>query len=297
MNDFSAVKNCINLYADNFEKKLSTCFSDEKNEYAVINDACKYSLLLGGKRLRPYLINRFYSLCGGKDNASFAFEAAIECIHTYSLIHDDLPCMDNDDMRRGKPSCHIKFGEANALLAGDALLTASFGIVAKSKGISAENKLRAIALLSDCAGIDGMIGGQVVDLLYENKAADENILRLICSLKTGALIKAACSIGCVLADADDNKIKAAEKYAEHLGLAFQIVDDILDETSTAEKLGKPIHSDKENNKSTFVSILGIDKCRELVAELTEKAKASLNIFGAQADELKLLADYLCNRDY
>jgi geranylgeranyl pyrophosphate synthase len=205
--------------------------------------------------------------------------------------------MDNDDMRRGKPSCHVKFGEANALLAGDALLTAAFGLAAESTASSAESKLNAISVLSRRAGIDGMIGGQVVDLIYEEKTADESVLKLICSLKTGALIKAACSIGCVLAGADKKKVKAAEDYADYLGLAFQIVDDILDETSTAEKLGKPIHSDKENNKSTFVSLFGIDKCKKLVEELTNMAKTSLQPFGPEADELKTLADYLCNRDY
>lgn len=297
MSDFKMVKQAVSTYANEFESRLSNCFSEEKSEYAIINEACRYSLLLGGKRLRPFLINRFYKLCGGEGEVSFGFEAAIECIHTYSLIHDDLPCMDDDDMRRGNPSCHIKFGEANALLAGDALLTSAFGIAAKTKGINAENKLRAIALLSDRAGIDGMIGGQVVDLIYEEKCANEEILRLICSLKTGALIKAACTIGCVLADADEEEIKAAELYAEKLGLAFQIVDDILDETSTEEKLGKPIHSDKENNKSTFVSIFGIEKCQKIVDELTAEAKSALDVFGDDASELKDLADYLCNRDY
>lgn len=297
MNENNQVKRAIKDYAAEFENRLSACFSENNTEYAVITDACRYSLLLGGKRLRPYLMHCFYKLCGGEGDGSFGFEAAIECIHTYSLIHDDLPCMDNDDMRRGKPSCHIKFGEANALLAGDALLTAAFGIAAEKTVSSAENKLRAISLLSRHAGIDGMIGGQAVDLIYEEKIADESVLKLICSLKTGALIKAACTIGCVLAGADEEKISAAEAYADYLGLAFQIVDDILDETSTVEKLGKPIHSDKGNNKSTFVSIFGIDRCKELVFELTDKAKEALNVFGPEAEGLKNLADYLCNRDY
>ena len=136
MNDFTEVKKSINTYAEEFEKKLSACFAESDTEYSVITDACRYSLLLGGKRLRPYLMHSFYKLCGGEGDGSFGFEAAIECIHTYSLIHDDLPCMDNDDMRRGKPSCHVKFGEANALLAGDALLTAAFGIAAESTASS-----------------------------------------------------------------------------------------------------------------------------------------------------------------
>lgn len=292
------IKDNIKRYADEFEKKLDAAFSKESSEYSILNDACRYSLLLGGKRLRPFLIREFYKLCGGKEELSINFEIATECIHTYSLIHDDLPCMDDDDTRRGKPSCHIKFGEANALLAGDALLTAAFGIAAASdERLGAENILKAAKLLSDHAGIDGMIGGQVVDLLYEHRRADEDILKLICSLKTGALIKVSCLIGCVLAGADEEKQAAAKKYAENIGLAFQIVDDILDETGDEAKLGKPVHSDKSNEKSTFVSFLGIEECRRLVLKLTNEAKSALDIFGARANNLKELADYLCLRDY
>ena len=287
----------IKNYAVGFEEYLSGLIREDSKEYSVVADACRYSLLIGGKRLRPFLIREFYTLCGGKGDHSKNFEAAIEFIHTYSLIHDDLPCMDNDDMRRGKPSCHIKFGEANALLAGDALLTEAFGIASKTENISAENLIKAITALSEYAGINGMIGGQTVDLLYEEKAADEEVLSLICRLKTGALIKSACTIGCLLAGADQKQINAAKEYAEAVGIAFQMVDDILDETGSAEKLGKPIHSDKENNKSTFVSLLGIEECRRRVAELTEKAKAAVCVFGDKANDLIDLADYLCKRDY
>lgn len=291
------IENKISIYAQNFERDLSALFAHGSLEYDVIYDACSYSLLLGGKRLRPFLLHEFFRLCGGRNNASFNFEAAIECIHTYSLIHDDLPCMDDDDVRRGKPSCHKQFGEANALLAGDALLTKAWSLAASTENIDSGYVLSAIAVLSSCAGIDGMIGGQVVDLKYEERQASEEILKLICKLKTGALIKAACSIGCILAGADDKRIIAAERFAEYLGLAFQIVDDILDETSTVEKLGKPIHSDKENQKSTFVTLFGIEKCKEIVAELTDKAKAELELFGTEAEDLKALADYLCTRDH
>lgn len=293
------IKESLAEYADYLEGAIECCYEEQEQqpEYEIINDACRYSLLLGGKRIRPFLLNRFYTLCGGQGVGSIFFEIAIECIHTYSLIHDDLPCMDNDDMRRGKPSCHIKFGESYALLAGDALLTEAFAFATSAPNVDSEYILRGITELARYAGTDGMIGGQAVDLLYENKTADADILKLICSLKTGALIKAASKIGCILAGADEEKISAAEKYADNLGLAFQIVDDILDETSTAEKLGKPIHSDKENNKATFVSLYGIDKCRELVSELTENAKSALEIFGDDADELREFADYMCARDY
>lgn len=287
----------IKNYAVGFEEYISSLICEENKEYSVVADACRYSLLIGGKRLRPFLIREFYTICGGKDHGSKNFEAAIEFIHTYSLIHDDLPSMDNDDMRRGKPSCHIKFGEANALLAGDALLTEAFGVASKTEGIPAENVIKAIAALSECAGINGMIGGQTVDLLFEEKTADEETLSLICRLKTGALIKAACTIGCLLAGADEKRMAAAKEYAEAVGIAFQMVDDILDETGSVEKLGKPIHSDKENDKSTFVSLLGIEECKRRVAELTEKAKAALIVFGDKANDLAELADYLCKRDY
>lgn len=291
------INEALSSYAESFEKGLSSAFSNQPCEYEILYDACRYSLLIGGKRIRPFLINRFFRLCSGNLRGSENFEYAIECIHTYSLVHDDLPSMDNDDMRRGKPSCHIKFGEANALLAGDALLTKAFSFAAKTEQLKPDNVLKAICVLADNSGIDGMIGGQVIDLIYEDKTADENILKTICSLKTGALIKAACKIGAILGGADKERIAAAESYAEHLGLAFQIVDDILDVVGDQDKLGKPINSDLENNKSTFVTLFGIEKCKKLVDELTEKAKSSLDIFGESADELKALADYLCKRDY
>ncbi len=291
------IKSKISAYADLFEEKASKLYENEKCEYSLVYDACRYSLLLGGKRLRPFLMNSFYKLCGGSGDGIFNFEAAIESIHTYSLIHDDLPCMDDDDMRRGKPSCHKKFGEANALLAGDALLTKAFELAADTKEIEPALVLKGIKTLSSLSGIEGMIGGQVVDLLYENKNADEEILKLICRLKTGALIKAACTIGCILAGAEEKEISAAADYAENLGLAFQIVDDILDVTSTTEKLGKPVNSDMNNNKSTFVSLYGIENCKGIVARLTEQAKNSLSVFAGSTEDLKALADYLCTRDY
>ncbi len=291
------IKTKISNYAQSFEKTAENFYSHPESEYSLVYDACRYSLLLGGKRLRPFLMHSFYKLCGGKNEGVSNFEVAIESIHTYSLIHDDLPCMDNDDMRRGKASCHRQFGEANALLAGDALLTKAFEFASETEGIDPLLVLKAIKTLASLSGADGMIGGQVVDLKYENLSADETILKLICRLKTGALIKAACSIGCILAGADEDKIHAAESYAEYLGLAFQIVDDILDVTGSAEKLGKPINSDIDNNKSTFVSLYGIEKCKTIVAELTLKAKSALDIFGDDAIDLVNLADYLCTRDY
>ena len=287
----------LKKYADCFEEELSTFYSEKNTSYKIVLDAMSYSLRLGGKRLRPYLLRQFYSLCGGENNSSINFEVAIESIHTYSLIHDDLPCMDDDDMRRGKPSCHKKYGEAYALLAGDGLLTEAFGIAARTENIDSKLVVKALAVLSELSGVSGMIGGQTIDLLSEDKTVGEEVLREICSLKTGALIKAACTIGCILANASENEILAATKFAECLGLAFQIEDDILDCIGDEQKLGKPIHSDEDNNKSTFVTVFGVEKCKEKVARLTEEAKNSLNIFGSKADNLKALADFLCNRDY
>lgn len=291
------IKQSLKQYAEFLEEQIEYLYDTDPCAYDIVYDACRYSLLLGGKRIRPFLLNRFYKLCGGMDDLSLHFEVAIECIHTYSLIHDDLPCMDNDDMRRGKPSCHKRFGESFALLAGDALLTSAFELASYTSDINSKNVLAAISELAGYAGIDGMIGGQAIDLLYENKSADVEILKQICSLKTGALIRAACRIGCILAGASKEEVAASDDYAKCLGLAFQIVDDILDEIGDAKKLGKPIHSDKESNKSTFVSLFGIEKCKEMVIELTEQAKQALEIFGEDADEFKSLADFLCYRDY
>lgn len=290
-------KTYLKKYADSFEEALSLFYSDNNESYKIVLDAMSYSLRLGGKRIRPYLLRQFYLLCGGENNSSINFEVAIESIHTYSLIHDDLPCMDDDDMRRGKPSCHKKYGEAYALLAGDGLLTEAFGIAAKTKNIDSSLVVKALSVLSELSGVKGMIGGQTIDLLSEGKTVCEEVLREICALKTGALIKSACTIGCILANASENEILAATKYAECLGLAFQIEDDILDCIGDEQKLGKPIHSDEDNNKSTFVTVFGIERCREKVARLTEEAKNALNVFGSKADNLKALADFLCNRDY
>lgn len=287
----------LKKYADSLEEALNSFYSEKNTNYKIVLDAMNYSLRLGGKRIRPYLLRQFYLLCGGENNASVNFEVAIESIHTYSLIHDDLPCMDDDDMRRGKPSCHKKYGEAYALLAGDGLLTEAFGIAAKTQNVDSKLVVKALSRLSSLSGVDGMIGGQTIDLLSEGKKVGEDVLREICSLKTGALIKAACTIGCILANSSEEQEKAASKYAECLGLAFQIEDDILDCIGDEQKLGKPIHSDEENEKSTFVTVFGIDKCKEKVASLTQEAKDALSIFGKKADNLKALADFLCNRDY
>ena len=260
----------------------------------IVSEAMKYSVRNGGKRIRPMLTLEFCRACGADPEKALPFACAVEMIHTYSLIHDDLPCMDDDDYRRGKPSCHIAFGEANALLAGDALLTLAFETAVKAD-VAAENVVRAVKELSYSAGILGMVGGQVLDLQNENKALTRTELEQIHNLKTGELIRVACVLGCVAAGADEEKIKSAEAYARGIGLTFQIVDDILDVTSDAETLGKPIGSDAENKKTTYVSLLGIEKSKEVAAELTQKAKEALAVYDENTEALSELADNLLIR--
>ena len=220
-------------------------------------------------------------------------------IHTGSLIHDDLPCMDNDDLRRGKPSNHKVFGEDIALLAGDALLTLAFEILTNEKTVKicgTSACCRGVSVLSKYAGATGMIGGQVIDLMSENTNAPIEVLREMDYKKTACLIKAACELGCISAGANDKQIKAASEFGECIGIAFQIQDDILDVTSSDEELGKPVGSDAENSKSTYVSLLGIEKCRELVDELTEKAVNALHGFDGDTKELEEFAYKLAKRN-
>ncbi len=253
----------------------------------IVSEAMKYSVRNGGKRVRPILVLEFCKACGGDVNKALPLACAVEMIHTYSLIHDDLPCMDDDDYRRGKPSCHIAFGEANALLAGDSLLTLAFETVANAD-LNADLVVMASKELAKAAGILGMVGGQVLDLQNENKALTVADLEKIDNLKTGELIRISCVLGCIAANSID-KIPSAEKYAKGIGLAFQIVDDILDVTSDAETLGKPIGSDSENQKSTYVSLLGVDKSREIAKALTKESVEALADFSFDTSSLKQLA--------
>jgi geranylgeranyl diphosphate synthase type II len=219
-------------------------------------------------------------------------------IHTYSLIHDDLPCMDNDDYRRGQPSNHKVFGEDMALLAGDALQSMAFAAMLDEKAASAvgwRSAVKAAAILAEKSGLLGMVGGQTIDLMNEGKSADLETLRLMDEKKTANLIEAACMMGCVAAGAKDDLVKAAERYAHAVGLAFQIVDDILDVTSTTDELGKPVGSDRENDKSTYVSLLGIEECRDLADELTNEAIKALAAFKGDTSFLASFARKLAKR--
>lgn len=261
-----------------------------------IADAMDYSLEAGGKRIRPVLVLAFCHMCGGDYKKAAAPAAAIEMIHTFSLIHDDLPCMDDDDFRRGKPSCHKQFGEACAVLSGDALAIRAFQIIAESD-LKDKVKVKLIKEIACSSGVEGMIGGQIIDMENEQRSeiSEEN-LRIMYALKTGMLIKTSCVMGCIAADATDEQIKNAQEYANCLGLAFQIIDDILDVTGDEEILGKPIGSDAEENKTTFVTLYGIDRAKEEAAKLTEKAMEILNKFDNN-EFLKELTKYLLNRNY
>ena len=272
----------------------------EKDEYIKnLVDSMEYSLTAGGKRIRPMLVLEFARLCGGSEEAAMPFACALEMIHTYSLIHDDLPCMDNDDLRRGKPTNHKVFGEGCALLAGSGLLTLAFETASSEKAVMLngnEKCLSAVKVLSQIAGAQGMLGGQIIDLESEGKKVGVDHLKVMDSKKTGALIIGAAKLGCISAGATEQQMKAAVSYAENIGLVFQIVDDVLDITSSTEKLGKPVGSDSENEKSTYAALLGVDECMRISKELTEKAADSVDMFEGDTTALRDFAYFLLNRE-
>ena len=262
-------------------------------------EAMAYSLLDGGKRIRGCLTLAMCELCGGEVQSALPLACAVEMVHAYSLIHDDLPCMDNDDLRRGKPSCHIKFGEGTALLAGDALLTHAFSAASDAYfngTLPAETVLRCVNQLSRAAGVEGMIGGQVIDTAPEEVPMTPEQLEAMHSMKTGALIRSAAVLGCLAAGAPRDVVMQADLYAAKIGLAFQIVDDILDATEESEKLGKST-SDADNNKTTYITLYGVEKAREMVRRLV--LEADLAVKGTVLDDEMLyeLADTLAKRHH
>ena len=284
-------------YKATIESEIDRLYpSVDTSWYKEVIDASRYSLTLGGKRIRPIIMLEFCKLFGGDIQKVINFAVALEMIHTYSLIHDDLPCMDNDDMRRGKPSCHIKFGEDIALLAGDTLLTESFKIAANSKAHDCL-KIKAISILAERAGLHGMIGGQVMDLSFEKNKPDLDLLRTMYIKKTGCLISAAAEIGAIIGGATDEEVAIAKNYAVNLGLAFQIIDDILDVTGDEAVLGKPIGSDNENGKTTFVTLLGLEKAKTVAKELTDEALGLLSMLSGDTTNLRLITSYLLERNY
>ena len=295
MNNYK--KKTLNEYISFTESTLKKfSYKNKLGLQSSVADAMNYSLEAGGKRIRPVLVLAFCHMCGGDYRKAAAPAAAIEMIHTFSLIHDDLPCMDNDDFRRGKPSCHKKFGEACAVLAGDALAIRPFQVIAESE-LNDSMKIKLIAELACSSGAEGMLGGQIIDLENEQRRTvnGEN-LRMMYALKTGRLIKTSCVMGCIAAEASDEQVKNAEEYAHCLGLAFQIIDDILDVTGDEAALGKPIGSDAEENKTTFVTLYGIENAREEAVKLTDKAMKILGRFDNN-EFLIELTKYLLDRNY
>lgn len=286
----------LDEHISRFNKHIGEYMPRENPLYNSVINAMNYSLTAGGKRIRPALVYEFCTACGGNADDASAAACAVEMIHTYSLIHDDLPCMDDDDFRRGRQSCHKAFGEDIALLAGDALQALAFETVAKTpESVDSRRVLKASAFLAKRCGAAGMVGGQIIDLACEGRHAPIDTLTTMYLLKTGALIEAASVMGCIIGGGSKEQIAAASSFANKLGLAFQIQDDVLDVEGDEALLGKPIGSDEASDKSTYVSLIGLSHSKELVKKYTDEAKASLEIFGSRADRLRDLADYLIIR--
>ena len=257
------------MYIEMVEKALDRYVSTQRCNNDHVLEAMRYSVLGGGKRIRALLVLNFNRILGGAANDAMEFAAAIEMMHAYSLIHDDLPCMDDDDLRRGKPSCHVAFGEAIALLAGDALQTLAFETLARNTSLEPAQVLQAVRELAAAAGSRGMVGGQTVDI--EGTAQTVEQLTGMCMMKTGALIKCAVRLGCLSVGADEASMAQADIYADAIGLAFQIRDDILDVIGSTEELGKPVGSDAEQQKATFATVLGTERAQSLAEKLTRTA--------------------------
>jgi geranylgeranyl diphosphate synthase type II len=264
---------------------------------ATLHKAMRYSLFAGGKRLRPVLCLAAAEACGGKTSAALPQACAVECIHTYSLIHDDLPSMDNDDLRRGRPTCHKVFGDGIAILAGDALLTIAFEIATHTKAVSRYDLRDIFRELTDAAGSRKLIAGQVADLEAEGRRINRAQVRSIHENKTAALLTASIKLGAMAANASAKQLSAVTAFGRALGLAFQVIDDILDVTQTSEKLGKSAGKDLAAKKATYPAVIGLEKSREEARRLTSQAHAALKSLGENARVLRALADYLLAREY
>ena len=284
-----------NEYKNMIDAALKGCFKDTENmPQAGLAEAMRYSLLAGGKRIRPMLVLEFCRIAGGNIEKALPVACGIEMLHTYSLIHDDLPCMDNDDLRRGRPTNHVVYGQCTATLAGDALQAEAFATVL-SADLPGDCKAACASILAGAAGLDGMCGGQYLDMLGEGKILTEQELTDINSRKTGALLTAACQMGVAAAGGSRIMHMAAAQYGAALGMAFQIRDDMLDVLSTKEELGKPVGSDKNENKNTYMALLGRDGCEKTVMELTEFAKNILSEAFTDTEFLRGLADSMAQR--
>ena len=283
-----------NEYKKYVDAKLSEYFKPSGLSYDGLLESMHYSLTAGGKRIRPMLVLEFCRISGGNIEKTLPVACAIEMLHTYSLIHDDLPCMDNDALRRGKPTNHVVYGECTATLAGDALQAEAFGTIARSQ-LPAEARVTCVEILADAVGSDGMCAGQYLDMVGEHKRLSEDELNDINSRKTGSLLTAACRMGVAAAGGNEAMLEAAAQYGACVGAAFQIRDDILDVISTSEELGKPIGSDAQEHKNTYMTLLGEYKCMQMIEKLTDQAKNA--VAGAFEDTKFLceLADSMVTR--
>lgn len=281
-------------YKELIDSELEKYFRNKNMSYDGLLEAMDYSLTAGGKRIRAILVLEFCRVCGGDINKALPIACAIEMLHAYSLIHDDLPCMDDDDLRRGKPTNHKVYGECTAVLAGDALQAEAFGTILRSE-LPASVRADCAEILADAAGADGICGGQYLDMEGEGKKLSEQELDEVNSRKTGALIIAACQMGVIAGGGNGNQLQAAAQVGAALGAAFQIRDDMLDVISTTEELGKPIGSDAEENKNTFMAMYGAEKCADMVDKLTKYAKFILTQSFSDTDFLCALADSLVTR--
>ena len=285
----------VNEYRNRIDAALAEYFTlGDEFPQARLAEAMRYSLLAGGKRIRPILVLEFCRIAGGDVEAALPVACAIEMLHTYSLIHDDLPCMDNDDLRRGRPTNHVVYGECTAVLAGDTLQAEAFGTILRCD-LPADRKAACAEILAGAVGLDGMCGGQYLDMSWEGRKLSEQELTEINSRKTGALLVAACQMGVAAAGGSRLMLDTAGHFGAALGMAFQIRDDMLDVLSTAEELGKPIGSDSQENKNTYMVLMGEEGCRQTVARLTDFAK---NVLGEAFEDtafLRAMADSLADR--
>lgn len=291
-NEFTGI---YESYKSLIEQRLDMCLSGEKLPQETLREAMRYSLLAGGKRIRPVLTLEFCRISGEPAELALDFACAVEMLHTYSLIHDDLPCMDNDDFRRGKPTNHKVFGQWQALLAGDALQAEAFNTALRAN-LPAERIVIAAGVLSGAAGYEGMCGGQFLDVIGADKELSENELSTICSLKTAALFMAACVMGCAAAGSSEEQALAAARYGALLGMAFQMRDDILDMKGSFEQLGKLAGSDIRNKKTTFATQLGLEKCKQNIQNQTASAKEAVDAAFSETCFLKWIADELIGRN-
>ena len=284
------------FYKPIIENRIDELLPETEAPYNEVVKAARYSLKLGGKRIRPIVMMEFCRLFGGDYSNALDFAIALEMIHTYSLIHDDLPCMDNDDFRRGKPSCHKAFSEDMALLAGDALLTEAFAVAANANA-SDNVRVKAVAILSQMAGFSGMLGGQVIDLSFVKNPPNLEALCDMYARKTGCLLRASAIIGATVGGASETEINGADIFAQKVGLAFQIIDDILDVIADPELLGKPVGSDDKNQKTTFVTLLGLEGAKLEAKKLTEEALQILDSFNGNTENMNAITKYLLDRNF